>query len=366
MKEKLKIGIIFGGKSAEHEVSLQSAKNVIAALDKNKYDPVLIGINKAGGWEMHDGAYYLLNEENPKLIALNPASANAIGLTPGELSRQLVDLSKNHHGQKLDVVFPVLHGTNGEDGTMQGLLKIMDLPFVGPGVLGSAVGMDKDVAKRLWRDAGIPIAKFVILKKSQKNKISFTGIKKQLGLPLFVKPANAGSSVGVSKVKSENDFKKAIAAAFQFDNKILVEEFIKGREIEVAVLGNENPQASVPGEIIPHHEFYSYEAKYIDENGAAAKIPADLPKALVKKIQETAVKAFQVLECEGMSRVDFFVTANGKFYVNEINTIPGFTNISMYPKLWEASGINYSDLVDRLISLAMERHAREKGLKVSF
>ena len=360
MKRKIKIGILFGGKSAEHEVSLQSAKNVIAALDKNKYEIVLIGIDKSGRWHLQQGANYLLHATDPKLIALNSSGAKELTIHPGNLASQFITESKSQ-SRRVDVIFPVLHGSNGEDGTMQGLLKIMDVAFVGPGVLGSAVGMDKDVAKRLWRDAGIPIAKFVTVRKSEKNKISFSKIKKQLGLPLFVKPANAGSSVGVSKVKSEKDFKKALEAAFRFDDKILIEEYVKGREIEVAVLGNEHPRASIPGEIIPHHEFYSYEAKYIDENGAAAEIPAKLPKALIKKIQEAAIKAFQVLECEGMARVDFFVKPNGTFCINEINTIPGFTNISMYPKMWEASGIKYSELIDRLIELALLRHEREKN-----
>ena len=363
--KKLRVGILFGGKSAEHEVSLQSAKNVIAALDKKKYEPVLLGIDKAGKWHMHGASHFLLNEKNPKLIALNKTNAKDLAIDPGNHQNQLITQSPNQT-RGVDVVFPVLHGSFGEDGTMQGLLKIMDVPFVGPSVLGSAVGMDKDVAKRLWRDAGIPVAKFVRFKFSEKHLVNFNKIKKTLGLPMFVKPANAGSSVGISKVKSEKDFLPALKAAFQFDNKVLIEQYIKGREIEVAVLGNERPRASVPGEIIPHHEFYSYEAKYIDENGAAAVIPANLPKALVKKIQETAVKAFQVLECEGMSRVDFFVTSSGKFYLNEINTIPGFTNISMYPKMWEASGIKYSDLIDRLITLAIERYNREKKLKTSF
>lgn len=366
MKRKLKIGILFGGKSAEHEVSLQSAKNVVAALDKNKYEPILIGIDKTGKWHTHAAAHFLLNAENPKLIALNKENTKAMGLAFGESSGQLISLSRDTISKSLDVVFPVLHGSFGEDGTMQGLLKILDVPFVGPSVLGSAAGMDKDVAKRLWREAGIPVAKAITVRSFEKNKLQFSKIKKELGLPMFVKPANAGSSVGVSKVKSEADFKKAITAAFQFDTKILIEEYIKGREIEVAVLGNENPKASIPGEIISHHEFYSYEAKYIDENGAAAEIPAKLSKSLVKKIQETAVKAFQVLECEGMSRVDFFVKENGSFCVNEINTIPGFTNISMYPKMWQASGIPYPKLIDRLVQLAIERYNREKKIKTTY
>jgi D-alanine-D-alanine ligase len=226
--------------------------------------------------------------------------------------------------------------------------------------------MDKELAKRLLRDAGIPVARFVSFKAHERRQINFEKIRKELGLPLFVKPANLGSSVGISKVKNKAGFQKAVGEAFKYDSKILIEEFIKGREIEVAVLGNERPRASVPGEIVPTHEFYSYEAKYIDGKGALLNIPAKLPKAVIKKVQDLAVKTFKVLECEGLSRVDFFVAASGKAYVNEINTIPGFTKISMYPKLWEHSGIKYQQLIDRLIQLAIERYNREKKLKTSY
>lgn len=364
-KQKIRVGIIFGGRSTEHEVSLQSAKNVIAALDKTKYETVLIGIDKTGRWLRSSGANYLLHSENPKLIALNKKVAQGMVLIPGE-ERQLMVLSGGEVNQALDVVFPVLHGPLGEDGTMQGLLKLMDIPFVGPGVLGSAIGMDKDVQKRLLRDAGIPVAKFLTIHEQDRNKISFARVKKQLGLPLFVKPANAGSSVGVSKVKTETDFESAITDAFRYDSKILIEEGIDGREIECAVLGNESPIASVPGEIKPNHEFYSYEAKYIDENGAVFEIPAKLSKAVVKMVQETAIASFKALECEGMARVDLFLTKDGRVLVNEINTIPGFTKISMYPKLWEASGITYPKLIDTLITLALARAKREKRIDTNF
>jgi D-alanine-D-alanine ligase len=319
VKKKIKIGVLFGGKSAEHEVSLKSAKNVINALDKNKYQVVSRKINK-------DGKFKLSIVEN------------------------------------FDVIFPVMHGPFGEDGSMQGLLKLADVPFVGPSVLGSAVGMDKDVMKRLFRDAGIPIGKFIALKTS--DKINFNKIKKELGLPLFIKPANMGSSVGVSKVRNEKELRKAIKEAFKFDTKIVIEENIPGREIECAVLGNEVPMASIPGEIIANQDFYSYDAKYIAE-GSVAEIPAKIPQKTAKKIQELAIKVFGVLNCEGMGRVDFFLKKNGEVVVNEINTIPGFTNISMYPKLWEASGIALPKLLDRLIELAFERFAKEKKLKTS-
>ncbi|MBI4084812.1 MAG: D-alanine--D-alanine ligase, partial [Candidatus Levybacteria bacterium] len=310
-----------------------------------------------------------------------------------------IDVSHGTAENAVDVVFPVLHGTYGEDGTIQGLLKLANIPFVGASVLGSAVGMDKDVMKRLLRDAGLPVARFIVVKRSdviarseapyhlvqgeatkqsQRDRhgrlgrprddkgISFNEIVKQLGLPFFVKPANAGSSVGVSKVHNEKEFASAVNTAFSYDSKMLVEEFIKGREIECSVLGNENATASLPGEIIPTHEFYDYDAKYIDEKGAALQIPATLQQKKVKEVQALAVKAFQTLCCEGMARVDFFLNKNGKFFVNEINTIPGFTKISMYPKLWEASGVPYSELIDRLIQLAIERHKREQKLKTSY
>ena len=255
-----------------------------------------------------------------------------------------------------------MHGPFGEDGSMQGLLKLAGVPFVGPGVLGSAVGMDKDVMKRLFRDAGIPIGKFITLKTN--DKINFGKIKKELGLPVFVKPANMGSSVGVSKVRNEKELKKAAKEAFKFDTKIVIEENIPGREIECAVLGNDFPMASIPGEIIANQDFYSYDAKYIDA-GSVAEIPAKITAKTKKQIQELTIKVFQVLNCEGLSRVDFFLKKDGKVLVNEINTIPGFTNISMYPKLWEASGIPVSKLIDRLIELAIERFEKEKKLQTS-
>jgi len=271
-------------------------------------------------------------------------------------------------GPKLDVVFPILHGPFGEDGTIQGLLKLADVPFVGAGVLGSAVGMDKDVMKRLLRDAGIPIGKFLTF-RSHEPLPAFAETKAALGCPVFVKPANMGSSVGISKAHDESEFSAAVREAFQYDVKIVIEEYIKGREIECAVLGNENPIASVPGEVIPTHEFYSYEAKYLDENGAALEIPAKLDAAAQKRIQELSVKAFQTLCCEGLARIDFFLKENGEILLNEINTMPGFTKISMYPKLWEASGsagIGYTELISRLIELAIEKFEKEKGLKITY
>lgn len=363
MVQKLRVGILFGGKSTEHEVSLQSAKSIVEAIDKEKYDVVLIGIDKTGRWMLQDKAQYLLNADNPKLIALNKQNQKEVVLTSSGTSSSLVSLGDRSQ-TLVDVVFPVLHGPMGEDGTVQGLLKLMNIPFVGASVLGSAIGMDKDVMKRLLRDAGVPIAKFITVRRNQA--LSYDEIISRLGTPVFVKPANAGSSVGVSKVRNKVEFEKAIDGAFQFDSKVLIEESIIGREIECSVLGNENSIASVPGEVIPTHEFYSYEAKYIDENGAKLKIPAEISNSVVKRVQEIAIRAFKILECEGMARVDCFVKEDGGVLVNEINTIPGFTKISMYPKLWEASGISYPELIDRLIQLALERHMNEKNIFSSY
>lgn len=363
-KNKLKIGILFGGKSAEHEVSLQSALNVIEALDKNKYDVIPIGINKDGKWLLNNTSSYLLNSNNPKLIKLNKSNKEVVIYAQGKGALTSVGNYNNQKIQeKVDVVFPVLHGPFGEDGSIQGLLKLAGVPYVGAGVLGSAVSMDKDVAKRLLKEAGIPICKFLILKANEK--MSFKEVIKTLGLPIFIKPANLGSSVGIHKVKNEKDWKSALKNAFQYDSKIILEQQIKGREIECSVLGNEKPIASLPGEVIVNSEFYSYEAKYIDEDGATVQVPAKLPKATIKKIREMAVKTFKVLNCEGMGRVDFFVKKNGDIFVSEINTIPGFTNISMYPKLWEASGLPLSKLLDKLVDLAIERFKRESKLKTT-
>ena len=364
MKKKLRVGIVFGGKSVEHEVSLQSAKNVIDALDKSKYEPVLIGIDKTGKWHLQNAADYLLNAENPKLIALNSIATELVAPIPTEHKSQLVSVNSSQNFGSIDLVFPVLHGTYGEDGTIQGLLKLFDVPFVGAGVLGSAVGMDKDVMKRLLRDAGLPISRFTVL--HQHQAADFAEIEAAVGLPMFIKPANSGSSVGIHKVHNEAEFKPAIADAFRYDSKIIIEENVNGREIECSVLGNATPEVSLPGEVIPTHEFYSYDAKYIDENGAGLKIPADLPPETIEQIQMLAKKVFTTLCCEGLARVDLFLTAENQLFVNEINTLPGFTRISMYPKLWEASGLPYGKLIDRLIELAMERHEREKSIQLSY
>ncbi|SHG93677.1 D-alanine--D-alanine ligase [Ornithinibacillus halophilus] len=360
--KKTKVGIIFGGKSAEHEVSLQSAKNIVEAIDKEKFEVVLIGIDKNGKWHVNDESSYLINAENPKLIQLNKSN-ESVAVVPGSTEHQLIHAKNAATLEQLDVVFPIVHGTLGEDGSLQGMLRIANLPFVGPSVLGSAVCMDKDIAKKLLSAAGINVAKGLSYTKVKRQEINYDEAVKQLGTPMFIKPANQGSSVGVSKVSTKEEFDKAIDAAFQFDNKLVIEETLIGREIECSVLGNDDPIASIPGEILPQTEFYSYESKYIDEKGADLAIPAELTKEQTEKVKEAAVKAFETLQCEGLARVDFFLTDQGELYVNEVNTLPGFTKISMYPKLWEISGIPYKDLITKLIELAIERHDRDNQLK---
>ncbi len=356
---KTKVGIIFGGKSGEHEVSIQSAKSIYEALDREKYEPVLLGVDKNGVWRLGRDASFILNASNPKLIALNASAPAVVPVeSPGD-ALALKDPSDGSVRGSIDVFFPIMHGTFGEDGSLQGLLRMLDAPFVGASVLGSAVGMDKEVMKRLLRDAGLPTPRFVSVRSAGEGLEEGVAA---LGLPLFVKPCNLGSSVGISKVKRIEELRPAVERALRFDRKVIIEEAISGREIEVAVLGNEEPRASVCGEIIPQHEFYSYEAKYIDEKGALLKIPADLPAWIFDQIRDLAVKAFKTLECEGMGRVDFFLKPNGAAIVNEINTLPGFTKISMYPKLWEATGLSYPRLLDRLIALAIERHEKERAL----
>jgi D-alanine-D-alanine ligase len=362
MAEKIRVGILFGGKSAEHEVSLQSAKNVYEAIDRKKYDPVLVGIDKNGRWLLNDESRFLLDAEDPRCIRLNP-SGESVALVP-ESAGVISALSTGGQCGAVDVVFPILHGPLGEDGAVQGLLKLADIPFVGVGVLGSAAGMDKDIMKRLLSYAGLPVGKFRAAKRTDKIP-GFGEITAALGLPVFIKPANMGSSVGISKVYTGEEYPAAVEEAFRYDTKIIFEEFIPGRELECAVLGNEDPRASVVGEVKPTHDFYSYDAKYIDEKGAVLEIPARLLPEISQKVRSLAIQTFKALECEGLSRVDFFLKENGEILVNEINTMPGFTRISMYPKLWEASGLSYTQLIDELIELAIKRYNFEKNIKTS-
>jgi D-alanine-D-alanine ligase len=357
-KKRLRVGVLFGGRSGEHEVSLASAASVIRGMDPDKYEPVPIGITKDGHWLIGEGAIKML----PEVLK----GGRRVMLTADPTEAALIPLDRGAGAQRLDVFFPVMHGTFGEDGTIQGLLDLAGLPYVGAGVLGSAIGMDKDVSKRLCESAGIPVVPWYTFHRWQWEKDPSSvkvAIEAKFPYPVFVKPANLGSSVGMSKVHTAEELGPALDLACEFGMKILVEKGVSAREIEVSVLGNHQPQASIPGEIVPHREFYDYTAKYL-EDGTQLLIPAELKPAQVKKIQELAVSAFLALELSGMARVDFFMEkTTGKLYLNEVNTIPGFTSISMYPKLWEASGIGFRELIDRLIALAFEIHQEKARTK---
>ena len=360
MGKKQRVGVLFGGKSAEHEVSIQSARSIVNAIDPARFDVVLIGIDKTGKWYLDAKGGFLASAGDKH------SEITEVGLLRRGETSSLVSLETSAPVEELDVVFPVLHGPFGEDGTVQGMLKLANVPFVGAGVLGSAVGMDKDVMKRLLKEAGILVAPFRVITYGSHFENEVHDFARELGLPLFIKPANLGSSVGVTKAHTIEEAITGVGEAFKYDTKVLVDQFVQGREIECSVLGNRDPIASVPGEVLPNLEFYSYEAKYIDENGAELIIPAELDDECIAEIRATAVKAFKTLCCSGMARVDMFLTQDGQLVVNEINTIPGFTDISMYPKLWEASGISFTDLISRLIDYAIERFEEEKRLKSSY
>ncbi|MDR2481603.1 MAG: D-alanine--D-alanine ligase [Spirochaetaceae bacterium] len=359
--DKTRIGIICGGRSAEHEVSLQSAKNVIDALDNGKFEPVLIGIDKSGLWSLYNQQDFLLNSDDPQKIRLND---NGVKLLVHPHSRSFRRLDTNADFT-IDAAFPLLHGPFGEDGTVQGLLKLMGIPFAGADVSGSAVGMDKDIMKRLLRDAGIRIGKFAVI-NADNEPPSYKEAVCQVGEPFFVKPANMGSSIGVQKVHNENEWTLSIKEAFKYDTKVILEENITGREIECAVLDGAELIVSPPGEVKPLHEFYSYEAKYIDKAGALLEIPAALSGEKSQEIKELAVKTFKTLCCAIFARVDFFLTKDGEVFVNEINTIPGFTKISMYPKLLDQCGIGYRELITRIIESTILRFEKEAKLKTSY
>lgn len=364
MTKKITVGILFGGNSVEHKISLLSAKNIIEAIDHDKFNVVLIGIDEQGNWMYHaDANNYLLESHDPTLIRLTNATT-AVAILPGNESQQLTAVSQGQiTNEKIDVIFPVLHGPNGEDGTIQGLLRLAGIPFVGSDVASTAVCMDKDLCKRLLRDAGIPNANFLTLRAHERNHYQFEDLVNIVGLPFFIKPANSGSSVGITRVKSKEQFRACLDNAFLYDDKVIIEQSISGREIETAVLGNDDPVVAKPGELLIHnHEFYSYQAKYIDEQGATAVVPADLPAQTIQDIQDMAIKTFKVLNCSGLARIDFFLTDAGEPLINEVNTLPGFTNISMYPKMWQASGLSYPDLIEKLIMLALERGEARKKL----
>ncbi|WP_211471532.1 D-alanine--D-alanine ligase [Collimonas humicola] len=358
---KIRVGLIFGGCSSEHEVSLQSARNILEAIDSHRFDVTLIGIDKQGRWHVSHASNFLCNADDPALISLRQ-SGQGLALVPGENKQQLIHSGNANPLTQIDVAFPIVHGTLGEDGSLQGMLRMANIPFVGASVLGSAVCMDKDISKRLLRDAGLQVTPFVALTRTSAKQVKFATIAAQLNLPLFVKPANQGSSVGVSKVRDEAEFRSALELAFRYDHKVLVEQAVIGREIECAVLGNGYPRASGCGEIVANDEFYAYQTKYLNENGAQVIVPADIPDTIKQRIREIAVQAFQVLECSGMARVDVFLTPEGNVIINELNTLPGFTNISMYPKLWQEQGMSYSELITALIELALERGEQDRIL----
>lgn len=355
-ERKLRVGILFGGKSAEHDVSVQSARNIVEALDKEKFEPVLIGINREGRWKLHES-----RAAGGKLGAGLVSSDRQLELSLSGNMR-LTTPSAGTSFPAPDVMFPILHGPYGEDGAIQGLLELANIPYVGAGIAGSAVGMDKDIMKRLLHDAGIPVAEYVVLRSSERHAFNPKMIIATLGLPLFVKPANMGSSIGVSKVKSEDGLVQAVELGFRYDRKVLIEKAIEGDEVECAIIGNEHPKASVLGRVIVKAGFYTYDAKYDESKDTTLEIPAKFPHELTEQAREVAIKAYKALECEGMARIDMFITKQGKVQVNEINTLPGFTKLSMYPQLWEASGLSYTDLITKLIELAIERAAMRDEL----
>lgn len=355
---KLRVGLIFGGRSGEHEVSLKSAASIMQAIDPTKYDLVPIGIAKSGGWltgpETHQ--QLLAQSNQPSQAEASQADMKSLALSMPETG-------------PLDVVFPVLHGTYGEDGSVQGLFELMNLPYVGAGVAASATCMDKALCKDIFRAHGLPIVKHqVILRQAWQadSEAVLTACEAALSYPMFTKPANLGSSVGVGKAKNRAELRQGITEAARFDRKIIVEQGLDVREIEVSVLGNDDPIASVVGEVIPSREFYSYAAKYVDGDSQLL-IPAPLDETYVELIQKLAIMAFKALDCAGLARCDFFLEKQtGELFINELNTMPGFTNISMYPKLWEASGLAYPDLIDRLLQLALERHAEKQASLTDF
>lgn len=370
MARKIRVGLIFGGRSGEHEVSLMSARSVLKAIDKDKYDVTLIGITKEGKW---------IGGENPikSLESGEIANAPTATLLGEPQYRALMQVAEQPNSRavtlssvaELDVIFPLLHGTFGEDGTVQGLLELANIPYVGAGVAGSAVGMDKGLFKGLMQASNIPVPKWLVVSRGEVERDLQAIISKAEALcpyPLFTKPANLGSSVGVVKAHNRAELEAALQESARWDRRVLIEQGINAREIEVSVLGNDDPVASLPGEIIPAHEFYDYEAKYIDE-GSRLLIPAPVAPEVTQRAQELAVAAFKAIDCAGMARVDFLLDRDSNaLYLNELNTIPGFTQISMYPKLWEASGLPYSALIDRLIELALERQAEKDRTERTF
>ncbi|HJQ85058.1 MAG TPA: D-alanine--D-alanine ligase family protein [Candidatus Binatia bacterium] len=363
MTGRMRVGVVYGGRSGEHEISLRSAVSVIGALDPARYEVVPIAITKDGRWQSGPDSLRVLESAQQSLAAL-PDHGNEVTVPADPTRRGLIPLGRGR-AVRLDVVFPVLHGTFGEDGTIQGLLELADLPYVGAGVLASAVGMDKAVMKAVFRDAGIPVCRWLVTGAREPHEALRRRIETELGFPCFVKPANLGSSVGITKVKEPAALAAAVAEALAYDPKVVIEEAVDAREFEVGVLGNETPETSVVGELVPSREFYDYLDKYVDQ-GAQVVIPAQIPEVTAQAMRALACASFRAVDCTGLARVDFFLADDGRVLVNEINTMPGFTPISMFPKLWAATGLPYPALLDKLIALALERHAARAKRRFSF
>ncbi|MCB9309480.1 MAG: D-alanine--D-alanine ligase [Lewinellaceae bacterium] len=353
--KRLKVLVIIGGKSPEHQISLISGHNIIENLDETKYIIEVVGIDPFGRWKYYKKEKYVKNVKNPAKVSLTKSNTEVV-ILERKKGHILFDVKKGKKITNIDVVFPVLHGRNGEDGTIQGYFRMLSIPFVGTDVMASAIGMDKEVSKRLWRDAGIPIAKFDVVTHQNKDVVTYDTYAKKLGKTLFIKPANAGSAVGVHKVTTSEEFSTALQNAFQYDRKILVEEAVECVEVECSVLGYKDIKASTLGSLKANQTFYTYDAKYLDQQGASFTIPAKIPVKLRNEIRKTAIKAFEAIGGEGLSRVDFFLRQDGTYVINEINTMPGFTSISMYPKLWEESKLPLKELLDQLILISIERY----------
>jgi D-alanine-D-alanine ligase len=355
MSKKKKVAILYGGRSVEHGVSVNSARNIFEYIDKDRFEPLLIGISKTGQWFLTSGVTKDIEQGKALGLILDAQRPGFIILSSGDRL-------------KADVIFPVLHGTDGEDGSIQGLIKSMDIPMVGTGVLGSSIAMNKIIAKKLLKEAGLPVTNFLTYHYTEKDKLSFEEIGKVIGIPFMVKSSSLGSSVGVSKAKDEASFRVAVEEAFRYDDYLIVEEFITGREIECAILGNNPAEASYPGEIVisSKYEFYTFDAKYVDPEAVTIDVPAKLSSAEAEKIRQVSLDAYKTLYCEDFARVDLFLTQSGNIYINEINSIPGFTNSSMYPMMWKERGIGFAELISKLTDLALERYDRGKRIEREF
>lgn len=350
---KKKVAILFGGRSVEHGVSINSAKNIFEFIDRERFEPIPIGISTAGKWYLTQSVSKDIESGEPITLSLD--ATKPVWKTANSTI-------------EIDVAFPVLHGTDGEDGSVQGLFKAMSVPTIGTGVLGSAVSMNKLTSKRLLEKAGIPVAPFLTYSYAEKSSLSFEAISKQVGLPFMVKATSLGSSVGISKVKTKEDFLPAVEEAFRYDNQILIEKYIKGREIECAILGNDPPEASLPGEIVisDRYEFYTFDAKYVDGSAVSIEVPAKLEPKIQDEIMELSIKAYLACHCEDFSRIDVFLAEDGKVYINEINTIPGFTNSSMYPMMWKERGVSFTELISKLVDLCLQRDEKSKRIQTDF